>query len=68
MAQPSTKFYICTICFKTSEAEEECHVLMVPVQESKMEDEARKPIEENGRLVTHAPRWFIEAQQTRKTD
>ncbi len=62
-SQFNTNFYLCTICFKTSENEEECHMMMVPVTGASFEDQQRKPIEEDGRLITHAPRWFLTASK-----
>ncbi len=62
-SQFKINFYLCTICFKTSENEEECHTMMVPVTGASFEDRQRKPLEEDGRLTTHAPRWFLTASQ-----
>lgn len=58
------EFYICTVCFKIREQAEQCHIFMVPVKAGKPGDETRKPLTDaEGRLVTHAPRWFLEASQ-----
>ena len=64
----NTNFYLCTICFKTSEAEEECHTLMIPVSGVNLKDQQRRPLEEDGQLVTHAPRWFISASKEQAED
>lgn len=60
-------FFLCTICFKTSETEEECHTLMIPVRGETLVDQERRPLEKDGRLITQAPSWFIAAQNN-KTD
>lgn len=59
----ATAFYLCRMCFKVSETEVVCHdhpmVLVDPGEEG---DERRKPLlDEEGRLKSQAPRWFLEA-------
>lgn len=57
-------FFICTVCFKTSDNAEQCHVLMIPVVAGEPGDELRKPlINQEGRIVNPAPLWFIKAKQ-----
>lgn len=56
------EFYICTVCFETSDHAEHRHGLMIPVVAGEPGDELRKPlINQNGRIVNPAPRWFLEA-------
>ena len=56
-------FYICPICFRVCETEDECHEhLMVLCETGHPGDERRKPVSDQfGNLVSRAPRWYIEA-------
>ncbi|HLF25264.1 MAG TPA: hypothetical protein VJG32_02915 [Anaerolineae bacterium] len=56
-------FYLCPVCFRCSEVEDECHAhRMVVCDAGEWGDERRKPIvDEIGRMHTRAPRWFLEA-------
>lgn len=55
--------YICPVCFRTGETREECHEhIMVECRLGKPGDDRRKPVEDpQGRIVSRAPRWFLEA-------
>lgn len=58
------EFYICPVCFDTSDHAEHCHVLMIPVKAGEPGDELRKPlIGQDGRIVNPAPIWFLKAQK-----
>jgi len=59
----NSTFYICPICFEVSESEREHHGRpMIRCDAGQPGDERRKPvINGNGRLKSHAPRWFLEA-------
>jgi hypothetical protein len=56
-------FYICPKCFRVCETEAKCHEhLMVICETGHPGDEIRKPVlDQNGRLVSRAPRWYLEA-------
>lgn len=62
----STTFYICPICFETSETVLEGHKHpMIKVDLSTLSDDARRPVRDaSGRLVSAAPRWFVDAKIT----
>lgn len=63
------EFFICTVCFKTSENTEQCHVLMIPVVAGEPGDELRKPLtNQDGRIVNPAPLWFLKATQELHTE
>ena len=55
--------YICPICFRVCESEAKCHEhLMVICETGQPGDERRKPITDRfGKLVSRAPRWYLEA-------
>ncbi len=55
--------YICPICFKVCDTEQECHAhQMVKCDVGEPGDERRKPIVDRfGKYVSRAPRWYIEA-------
>jgi hypothetical protein len=57
------EFYICPVCFVTSETPVECHGhWMIRCDAFDLDDERRKPaMSPRGRLKSRAPRWFIEA-------
>lgn len=57
--------YICPICFRVCETEDECHEhVMVKCETGQPGDEKRKPLEDQyGKLVSRAPRWYLEALQ-----
>jgi hypothetical protein len=59
----SRVFYLCPVCFRRSESDDECHAQrMVVCDAGEWDDERRRPIVgADGRLLTHAPRWFLEA-------
>jgi hypothetical protein len=56
-------FYLCPICFEVSESQRAHHGrLMLQCNPGQPGDERRKPvISGDGRLHSHAPRWFLEA-------
>jgi hypothetical protein len=63
------EFYICTVCFETSDSPEHCHVPMIPAYVGEPGDEIRKPlINQKGRIVNPAPRWFLEGKEQISTD
>jgi hypothetical protein len=57
------EFYICPVCFMTSETPVECHDhWMIHCDAFDLADERRKPLMgPRGRLRSRAPRWFVEA-------
>ena len=57
------EFYICPVCFATSEEPGQHHDHdMVFCQQLPVGDERLKPIKDlEGDLKTRAPRWFLEA-------
>jgi hypothetical protein len=59
----SHTFYICPICFTVCDEWRECHDRpMILCDAGEPGDERRKPLRDNtGRLISHAPRWFLEA-------
>jgi len=56
-------FYICRVCFRVSEHQEECHdQMMLCCDLSQTTEEQRKPdVTHEGQVVSRAPRWFKEA-------
>lgn len=58
------KIYICPVCFRVCETQEECHEhKMIACDPGNPGDERRKPVVDRfGKLVSRAPRWFLEAQ------
>jgi hypothetical protein len=56
-------FYLCPSCFDTSETPGDCHGrAMIRFDSSEMDLEECKPeIDEEGRLHSRAPRWFLQA-------
>jgi hypothetical protein len=56
-------FYICPVCFEICETRRDCHGhAMVHCDTVAPDDERRKPLfDAGGRLVSRAPRWFLEA-------
>ncbi len=55
--------YICPICFRTCETEEQCHThQMIACNIGDPGDERRKPVKDRfGRYVSRAPRWYLES-------
>jgi len=55
-------FYICPVCFKTSESEGNCHATtMLHCASLQPGDEQLKPLmDAEGDLRSRAPRWFLE--------
>ena len=55
-------FYICPKCFKICEDldEEHCHSLVKCTPLTLTEVQRKPLIDEKGRLLTRAPRWFLE--------
>lgn len=62
-------FYICPTCFNTSETEANCHGRsMIKYDACVQTHDQRKPLRDaNGRLQSRAPRWFLEATQSRQS-
>ena len=62
--------YICPICFRVCETEDECHEhLMVECETGHPGDERRKPVTDQfGNLVSRAPKWYLEAVSKEKKD
>jgi hypothetical protein len=56
-------FFLCPTCFAASEQRDECHGHgMVRCEPGKPDDRRRRPLMDGeGRLTSHAPRWFLEA-------
>ncbi|MDX1615622.1 MAG: hypothetical protein R3300_15020 [Candidatus Promineifilaceae bacterium] len=63
LMRENCEFYICPVCFATSEAPGRHHQHdMVYCRELEAGDEELKPIRDvEGDLKTRAPRWFLEA-------
>ena len=58
-------FCICPKCFSVSDSREECEACeegeMVQCNVLELSKEQRKPLfDDQGRLLTRAPRWFLE--------
>jgi hypothetical protein len=55
--------YVCPICFRVCESEEECHQhKMILCETGHPGDERRKPLTDTqGNLVSRAPFWYLEA-------
>ena len=62
------KFYICPICFRVCDTDQECHQhQMIECQPGHIGDERRKPITDKfGNYVSRAPRWYLEAVTRKK--
>ena len=60
-----SEFYLCPICFAVYETEIACKAhnhRMIGCDPVRLTDEQRKPLmDADGRLASHAPRWFLEA-------
>lgn len=56
-------FYICPTCFEASETEKMCHgQLMIHCTPDRLSGEKCKPVVgSDGRPLSRAPRWFLEA-------
>jgi hypothetical protein len=56
-------FFICPVCFAACESGRDCHDhAMVCCQVMAPDDARRRPIQDaSGRLLSRAPRWFLEA-------
>ncbi len=56
-------FYICPICFNTSETSAHCHGrAMIKYDACAVTGDQRKPVADSqGRFKSRAPRWFVEA-------
>ena len=64
-----TIFFLCPVCFEASEHQLECHGhLMVLVNPGEPGDERRKPLIRKGRIISNAPRWFLEQRRSRVED
>jgi hypothetical protein len=63
-------FYLCSVCFLTSEYRLECHGhWMILCDALEANDERRKPeMTARGRLKSRAPRWFTEALREHRPD
>jgi hypothetical protein len=61
-------FYLCPKCFELREGDSEDHPHgMIRFDASRFTDEERKPIfDEKGKLLTHAPAWFLHAIEERR--
>ncbi len=62
-------FYLCPKCFKLREGDVEGHEhgKMIRFDASTLTPEQRKPLfDQQGRLVTRAPRWFLQAVAARR--
>jgi hypothetical protein len=59
-------FYICSICFNTSEEPGTCHSkMMVHCRSFQPGDFRLKPLmDKDGDLKTSAPRWFVQYTQS----
>lgn len=57
------RFYLCPTCFKSSPVEDKTHLhVMLYFGPGTPQDQRRRPLmDAQGRLLTHAPRWFLEA-------
>ena len=57
-------FYICPVCFRVCDTKIECHAhQLLECQVGDLKDDRRKPITNHfGKLVSRAPRWYLEAQ------
>lgn len=57
------KVYMCPVCFKVCDSEEECHRhKMLECNPGRSGEERRKPLNDRfGNMVSRAPRWFLEA-------
>ena len=55
--------YICPMCFKVCESEQECHAhTMLACDIGELGAEQRKPVKDRfGNYVSRAPRWFLDA-------
>ena len=65
-----TDFFICPTCFRVCETEMECHQhQMVACHTGEFGDKRRRPVKDlNGKLVSRAPRWYMEAVGWIKTE
>ena len=56
-------FYICPVCFQACDSEVECHRhKMVECRPGRAGAVSRQPVRDAaGRLVSRAPRWYMEA-------
>jgi hypothetical protein len=59
-------FYMCPVCFQVCDSDKECHAhRMVSCRPGPPGDARRKPVEDRfGKLVSRAPRWYLEAVGT----
>lgn len=59
----SALFFICPICFEVCDSCRDCHGhTMICCDAIEAGDERRKPVfGVGGRLISRAPRWFLEA-------
>ena len=57
-------FFICPVCFRVCESEQECHQHRTVACNAKEEGAAcRRPLQDRfGQFVSRAPRWYLEAQ------
>ena len=55
--------YICPVCFRVCETEEQCHQhKMIECQVGNPGEDLRKPVTDRfGQYVSRAPRWFLKA-------
>lgn len=61
-------FFLCPKCFTLREGDSEPHHHgMIRVDASKLTEEQRKPLfDEEGKLVSRAPKWFLKALEDRR--
>lgn len=59
-------FYLCPTCFEATERLDPHHRhKMLYIEPARFDDEQRKPVmDKHGRLLTRAPRWFLQAVGT----
>jgi hypothetical protein len=64
MSTHTAEFYICPTCFNVKETPGTCHEHpMIHCQEMAIADKRRRPeMDEEGRLQSDAPRWFLQAR------
>jgi hypothetical protein len=62
MAEEHQRFYMCSVCFRTSSRPEQCHNRpMLDCDAGCWGDVCRKPLmAADGRILTRAPRWWLQ--------
>jgi hypothetical protein len=60
---PRYRFYLCPTCFTAQSTEDKTHLhIMLCCDPGTSQDQRRRPlIDDHGRVLTRAPRWFLEA-------